>query len=81
MKLNQISEGFLLQKIRDQLMSSGYFNRPTLQTGSPEYQASSGFDSGSRASGDTSYSVGTPYKPRLRQFLGMTSRPGSIRLG
>ena len=81
MKLNQITEGFLFQKLRDQLMSSGYFNRPILHAGGPDYQPSSGFDSGSRTSGNTSYAVGVPHKPRHRQFLGMTSRPGSIRIG
>lgn len=79
MKLKQISESFILQKLRDQLTSSGFFNRPVLQS-TPLYQASSGHDAGSRTTGYTSLATGVPRKARHRRFLGFSQRPGAIYL-
>lgn len=79
MKLRQISENFLIHKLRDQMQSSGYFNRPMLHSDQP-YQASSGHDAGSRTSGNTSMATGVPRNPRHRRFLGIANRSGTIRL-
>lgn len=79
MKLRQISENFIMQKLRDQLQSSGYFNRPVVQTDQP-YMPSSGHDSGSRAQGAVSQPTGVPTKPRHRRYFGMERRLGTIRL-
>ncbi len=79
MKLKQITESFILHKLRDQLQSSGYFNRPILQTDQP-YQANSGHNAGSMAGGCTLLPTGVPHNQRHRKFLGISNRPGSIRL-
>lgn len=79
MRLRQISENLLLHKLRDQMQSSGYFNRPMLHVDKP-YEASSGHDSGSRIAGGSTMPTGIPKNPRLRKYLGIANRPGSIRL-
>lgn len=72
MKLNNIAEGFMSQKMREAL-PGGYLNRPFVHTNLP-YFGASGFDSGSRISGNTSYPSGIPNKPRHRRFLGLSNR-------
>lgn len=79
MKLRQISENFIMQKLRDQLQSSGYFNRPIVRTDQP-FMPTSGHDSGSRIAGAISQPTGVPIKPRHRRYLGMEKRLGAIRL-
>lgn len=80
MKLKQINENLIMQQIRGQLLRSGpYAARPYLRT-DQLYDASRGFDAGSRAAGATVLPSGVPSKPRHRQFLGMENRPGTIRL-
>lgn len=79
MKLRQISENFLIHKLRDQLQSSGYFNRPIIQTDKP-YEANSGHSSDSAVAGSTYMPTGVPTNPRHRRFLGLANRPNTIRL-
>lgn len=79
MKLRQISENLLMHKLRDELQSRGYFNKPMLHT-DQQYQANSGHDSSSRIAGNTSMAIGVPKKPRHRKFLGIANRYGTIRL-
>ena len=80
MKLRQINENLIMQQVRGQLQRSGpYTARPFLHSGHL-YNASSGFDAGSRVAGNTSSATGVPIKPRHRKFLGLEQRPGSIRL-
>jgi hypothetical protein len=79
MKLRQIYENYIGNKLREQLQSSGYFGRPGLHSDKP-YEASSGHDSGSRISGYSNLTTGVPRKIRHRKFLGLSNRPGSITL-
>lgn len=80
MKLRQINENLIMQQVRGQLLRSGpYMPRPYLQSGEL-YSANRGFDSGSRMAGATSSPTGVPQKPRHRQYLGLETRPGTIRL-
>lgn len=82
MKLNQIAEGYVLQKLRDSLSLSDYTNRPVVRSNNL-YNATSGHDSGARSSGFSTMPIGIPYKTRQRQFFGMGplyARPGSIKL-
>lgn len=82
MKLCQIAEGFILQKLRDSLISQDSSNR-AINRSQPLYNASSGHDSGSRSTGISSMPIGIPYKTRHRQYMGMGplyARPGSIKL-
>lgn len=80
MKLRQISENFVGQKLREMLKGTGpYFERPGLQM-QPLYDASSGHDSGARSTGGTLMPVGVPHKKRHRNALGFERRPGAIRL-
>ncbi len=80
MKLASISEGWLLQKMREKLGAAGYFNNPMISQDSGLYNASSGHDSGSRTTGGTGYATGVPNSPRKRKFLGLANRPNSIVL-
>jgi len=79
MKLHQITENYISNKIREELQSSGYFNRPLAQMGQL-YHGINGYDIASRAAGHTSYPSGIPSNYRHRIFLGLSNRPGSIRL-
>ena len=79
MKLRQISENFLIHKLREQMQSSGYFNRPMLHSDAL-YQASSGHDSGSRINNGSTMTTGVPKNPRHRKYLSIANRPGTIRL-
>jgi hypothetical protein len=80
MKLRQINENLVMQQVRGQLLRSGpYATRPYFQTGQL-YDASRGFDAGARMAGATYLPSGIPHKPRHRQFLGLETRPGTIRL-
>lgn len=80
MKLASISEGWLLQKMREKLGAAGYFNNPLVSQDGGLYNAPSGHDSGSRVAGGTSYATGVPTSPRKRKFLGLANRPNSIVL-
>lgn len=77
MKLSQINEGLILQKMYEHLKSDGYFNRP-VNNDAPT--PSSGFDTGSRVAGSTSLPTGVPHKARHRKFLGLANRPNAIIL-
>lgn len=79
MKLNSIAEGYILQNLRNQLKNSGYFDRPLIKTDNL-YNPSRGFTSDSSTSGMNIYTSGIPRSNRLRSYLGLSNRPGSIKL-
>jgi hypothetical protein len=78
-KLRQISEDFIGQKLRELLKSNAYFQKPSLHQ-TPLYDARSGHDSGAIATGMRLQPMGIPHKPRHRNILGFEKRPGTIRL-
>lgn len=79
MKLRDIAESFMAAKIRDALASNGYFNRPLAVTDQP-FEPTSGHDASSQNADLTSQATGVPRKLRHRRYLGMETRPGTIRL-
>lgn len=80
MKLKQISENFIGQKLREMLKSTGpFFDRPRLQM-TPLYNANTGHDAGAYSTGSRLMPIGVPHRPRHRNMLGFEKRPGTIRL-
>lgn len=79
MKLTEIAEGFLSNKLREAYKNSDSFERPFVQS-NPLFSPSSGHDAGSRSTGSTSSSTGIPANMRQRKFFGLSNRPGSIVL-
>jgi hypothetical protein len=78
MKLADISEGYLSQKLQEKFTSSNYFDRPLYRT-DQLYNPSSGFTSDSRTSGDVNYKTGVPKTIRQQQYMGLVRRPYSLR--
>lgn len=72
MKLSDITESFMSQKLREALPGN-YLNRPFVHTSLP-YFGASGFSSDARNSGNTFLPSGVPHKPRNRRFLGLSDR-------
>lgn len=79
MKLKEISEGYITQKLREGLASSVYFDKPA-QKLNYLYNPNAGFTSDSISSGYTFLPTGVPNTIRKRQYLGLARRPGSLRL-
>ena len=76
MKLSNILESFIGEKIRETLKSTDYFDRPLYQSDPAPVQMGSLDGNNSLVTGST----GIPAKQRHRQYLGMEKRPGVIRL-
>jgi len=74
MKLKQIRESFLSNKIREIQQTEPLFKRPGIKS-TPLYDAERGFDSGSRATSSVSQTTGVPFKRRQRKFFNMSIGP------
>jgi len=74
MKLKQIKESFLSNKIREIQQTEPLFRRPSIQS-VPLYDADRGFDADSRATSGTSQKSGIPLKRRQRKFFNMSIGP------
>jgi hypothetical protein len=77
MKLLLLSEGDLIKALA-RACGSQYGRKPLLQMSTIDTKPENGGDSGSRATGFTSQSSGTPMKPRHRRFLGLSTRQFSL---
>jgi hypothetical protein len=69
MKLEEIAEGFMTQKLRECFRDDEKLMQDKLPV------AATGFDAGNRTLGHTSYATGVPRKPRHRKFFGMDTKP------
>jgi hypothetical protein len=79
MKLKEISENLMTQKLREISQDTKLFKKPELHK-IPLYDASNGTDSGSRATGNTSYTSGIPTKKRHQKFFGVSVSPEEINI-
>jgi len=86
MKLRDIAENFLMNKMRSEMQCDPDIVKPYYNAGSPLYNpyasVTSGTGSGFMTPG--TMPIGTPdnipNKPRHRQFFGFQARPGTITL-
>jgi len=79
MRLKQIYEGYASQKMREMGNTDLFFQRPSVQLSSL-YRPEAGQSSSATVAGSTSYPTGVPKDIRKRQYLGLSRRPGTIRL-
>lgn len=79
MKLNNIYENIIGQKLRDISRDTKLFRRPELHK-IPLYDAEQANDSGARATGNTSYPTGIPTKKRHRKYFNMSVGPEEVNL-
>lgn len=79
MKLSDINENLMGQKLREISQDTRMFQRPSLQT-MPLYDAERGIDSGSRVGSNTTQATGVPFKKRHRKYFNMSTGPENITL-
>lgn len=79
MKLRDINENLIGQKLREISQDMKLFRRPDLHK-IPLYNAEQGTDSGSRVAGSTSYPTGIPVKKRHRQYFNMSTGPEEVNI-
>lgn len=81
MKLRDIAENYMSQKMRDAIVNSKALNQRVLPAVTDQpYEPSSGHNSSSHAIAAPSQTTGVPAKPRHRRYFGMETRLGAIRL-
>jgi hypothetical protein len=74
MKIRQIYENLLNQKLRELSQDTGFFQRPAVNS-IPLYDAERGFDSDSRATSNTTGKKGIPTSKRHRKFFNISIGP------
>lgn len=74
MKLKQINENLLSQKLRELSQDTGFFQRPAVNS-TPLYDADRGFDSDSRATSDVTGKKGIPTSKRHRKYFNISIGP------
>ena len=79
MRLHDINENLMGQKLREISQDTRMFQRPSLQT-MPLYDAERGIDSGSRVGSNTTQATGVPIKKRHRKYFNMSTGPENITL-
>jgi hypothetical protein len=81
MKLKEITENYMSQKMRDAIISSKALHDRALPVAyDAPYEPTSGHTAIDAAANTVSQASGVPAKPRHRRFFGMETRPGTIRL-
>ncbi len=79
MRLSWISESFISAKMREALTAPNYSELSGVAIANPPYEPTSGH-SNLPEKGAMIQPTGVPNKPRVRKYLGMETRPGTIRL-
>lgn len=74
MKISQINENLLSQKLRELSQDTGFFQRPAINN-TPLYDAERGFDSDSKGTSDLTGKKGIPTSKRHRKYFNISVGP------